>query len=507
MSMNLQFSGQLSQQQQLNLAPQLLQWLRLLQVPAQSLEQLVRGELDTNPALELDDHGVEGDLEAYEESAVSELSAQSEEWPELEERFSVLAEIDTQWAEEAAMPGALDTATAQERRDYQMQSITGAETLSGALLAQIAVSAEKDELKRHAALLVGMLDERGYLDSTLDVVQEELEISASAAKKALAFVQSLEPAGVGARDLSECLLLQLIGDSAEVQVARRVVSDCLPALATGCIGGIAEHVGVTEAQVQDAWTLIRSLDPAPGKSVGTGEVAQTVTPDIVINLNAKGDFEISVVDDSLPRLRISRYVRSLMERGNLTPGEIRYVRSKIRAASFLIDGIEKRGSTLRRIAEEIIRVQHHFLRGDESEVRPLTMAKVAGIIGVHDTTVSRALAEKYIQTPVGLFPMKKFFCIGYRCDDGSAMTPEMVRRRIEAIIMEEDAGSPVRDEDVAAMLQSEGVPVARRTVAKYRGELGIPSSKERVQKNRTLRVIAGGVKPDEDLAPAVAMMG
>ncbi len=291
MSMNLQFSGQLSQQQQLHLAPQLLQWLRLLQVPAQSLEQLVRGELDTNPALELDDVGVEGDLAACEESAVSELSSQSEEWPELEERFSVLAEIDTQWAEETSMPGVVDTATAQERRDYQMQSITGAETLSGALLAQIAVSAEADELKRHAASLVGMLDERGYLESTLAVVQEELDLSASAAQNALAFVQSLEPAGVGARDLSECLLLQLVGESDQITLARRVVSECLPALATGRVGGIAEHLGVTEAQVEDAWALIRSLDPAPGKSVGTAEVAHTVTPDIVISLNAKGNLK------------------------------------------------------------------------------------------------------------------------------------------------------------------------------------------------------------------------
>ncbi len=507
MSMNLQFSGQLSQQQQLNLAPQLLQWLRLLQVPAQSLEQLVRGELDSNPALELEDALLDGDIAALEESIASEMSSESDEWPALEERFSVLADIDSQWAEETALPGVVDAVAAQERRDYQMQSITGAETLSGSLLAQIAVSAEDAELKRHAALLVGMLDERGYLDSTLDVIQEEIGISEQAAKQALAFVQSLEPAGVGARDLSECLLLQLVGDSAEIELARRVVSDCLPALATGRIAGIADHLGVTEQDVKDAWALIRSLDPVPGKSVGDAEVAQTITPDIVIRLNAEGEFEISVVDDSLPRLRISRYVRSLIERGNLAPAEIRYVRSKIRAASFLIDGIEKRGSTLRRIAEEIIRVQHHFLRGDDADVRPLTMAKVAGIIGVHDTTVSRALAEKYIQTPVGLFPMKKFFCVGYRCDDGSAMTPEMVRRRIEAIILEEDVASPVRDEDVAAMLQEEGVPVARRTVAKYRGELGIPSSKERIQKNRALRVIAGGKKSDDELAPAVAMMG
>jgi RNA polymerase sigma-54 factor len=507
MSMNLSFSGQLSQQQQLNLAPQLLQWLRLLQVPAQSLDQLVRGELESNPALEQDELSSDAQADDADLLAAADAIEPHEDWPGLEERFSVLADIDSQWVEETSLPGTTDRVSEQERHNYQMQSITGDETLATILLQQIAVCAESDTLKRNAALLVGMLDERGYVSETMAEIAAELDISVEAAEQALALVQSLDPVGVGARDLSECLQLQLCGSDAVTRLARRVVKDCLHALAQGRVSSIANHLGVTEAEVSEAIAMIRTLNPAPGKSVGGSDIVQEVTPDIVIELSAEGEFEISVVDDSLPRLRISRYCRSLIEKGNLTADEMSYLRGRIRAASFLIDGIEKRGTTLRRIAEEIIRVQHHFLRGDEGDVRPLTMAKVAGIIGVHDTTVSRALAEKYVQTPVGLFPMKKFFCVGYRCDDGSAMTPEMVRRRIETMIMDEEPESPVRDEDIAAKLQEEGIPVARRTVAKYRGELGIPSSKERMQRTRPLRVLAGGKKTEEEFAPAVAMMG
>jgi RNA polymerase sigma-54 factor len=501
MNINFNLSGNVAQQQQLNLAPQLLQWLRLLQVPAQHLEQLVRSEVETNPALEIDDSlpATSDDDDSYAAETDDLRDADCErEGRELEERFEVLAEIDSQWAEENRNMAGEDIGRTQDRIDYQMQSLTSASSLQEHLLSQLTIMDKPDAIKANATLIIGMLDSRGYLDVSLDELAEELGIAVEGLEDALAAVQECEPVGVGARDLRECLLLQLSPTDDSHAVARRIVSRYLEALARGQLEGIARQLSVPLAEVESAVKLIRALNPTPGKTFEEQKmVTQTVTPDVVIRRNAEGGFDIELVEQSLPRLRISPYCRRMIEQGDLSKTDLAYIRSRIRAASFLIDGLEKRGSTLRRIAEEIIRYQHRFLRGEESEIRPLTMAKVASFIGVHDTTVSRALSEKYIATPVGVLPMKEFFCMGYRCDDGSAMTPEMVRQRIKQMILDEAPEAPIKDETIAAQLRESGVPVARRTVAKYRGELGVPSSKERALANRKggLRVIRGGGKP------------
>ncbi|HAS83904.1 MAG TPA: RNA polymerase sigma-54 factor [Verrucomicrobia bacterium] len=506
MNLNLNLSGSVSQQQQLNLAPQLLQWLRLLQVPAQSLDQLVRTELETNPALEIDESVAESDIDDVAEShddVVIEAAVDADEsgdWPELTERYDLLAELDTQWAEEHSVVSSIDMAQAQDRKDFQMQSLPSTMSLAESVLKQIAMMRELTaEEKACACLIAGSLDVRGYLDVSLDSLAEESGLALASLESALLAIQECEPAGVGARDLNECLLLQLSPSDPSHTVARRIIAEFIEALAQRRFESIARQMGVPLNEVEAAVRLIRSLNPNPGAGAGVPEVTQEVVPDITIRLNSEGGFEIEMVEQSLPRLRISQYCRQMIERGDLSKDDIAYVRSRIRAASFLIEGLEKRGSTLRRIAEEIIRVQFRYLRGEETEARPLTMAKVASFIGVHDTTVSRALADKYVATPLGILPMKQFFCAGYRCDDGSALTPEMVRRRIEVIIGAESPVKPIKDEDIAAQLQEDGIPVARRTVAKYRIELGIPSSKERALSSKGLRVIHGNGDGDADL--------
>ncbi len=505
MNLNVNLSGSVSQQQQLNIAPQLLQWLRLLQVPAQSLEQLVRSELETNPALEIDESVADSDVDAADlpEEVAVEAAVEADDsgdWPELSERFDLLAELDTQWAEEQSVVSSIDMAQAQNQKDFQMQSLPSTQSLAESVLKQIAMMRELTaEEKACACLIAGSLDARGYLDVSLDSLAEESGLPVESLESALLAIQECEPAGVGARDLKECLLLQLSSSDPAHRMARRVVSEFIEALAQKRLESIARQMNVPLAEVEAAERLIRSLNPNPGSGAGLPEVTQEVVPDITIRLNSEGGFEIEMVEQSLPRLRISQYCRQMIERGGLSREDIAYVRSRIRAASFLIEGLEKRGSTLRRIAEEIIRVQFRYLRGEESEARPLTMSKVASFIGVHDTTVSRALSDKYVSTPLGILPMKQFFCAGYRCDDGSALTPEMVRRRIEVIIGAESPAKPIKDEDIAAQLQEDGIPVARRTVAKYRIELGIPSSKDRALSGKRLRVFHGNGGGDSDL--------
>jgi RNA polymerase sigma-54 factor len=485
MKMNLNLGQGIGQQQQLNLAPQLLQWLRLLQVPAQQLDLMVTQELEVNPALELAE--LELDADEWSDELPAEVPESQEEVPELadehlsdmDERMQALAQLDQEWDGDDARVSAADVATSQERMEYRMNSLTEASSMRDRLMKQIAVMGLTAAQKEAAEWLVGSLDERGYLDVPVSVLAEESGLSEAALLDGLQWVQSCEPAGIGARDLQECLLLQLSSDDPEHALPCRLIQECLESVAQQRLDAIAEYLDVELEDVEEAVHLIRTLNPYPGQVIQDDAPISTITPDIIIRRKEEGGLEIELADRHAPRLRISHSCRALIEQGDLSRNDLAYVRNRVRAAMFLIEGLRKRESTLQRIAEEIVRVQHRFLTGAERDTRPLTMAKVAAIIGVHDTTVSRALAEKYVETPVGLFPMKHFFQTGYQCEDGSALTPEMVRRRIHRIILNEDPAHPIKDETIAQQLQKDGIPVARRTVAKYRGELGIASSKER----------------------------
>lgn len=476
MKLHLNLGHGVSQQQQLNLAPQLLQWLRLLQAPALHLEQMVRHELEINPALEEIE---EQDESAAEDEFDEELQDEEGDSDVLDDRMEELAELGSEWDSDEASTCSDDIVASQERMDYRMSMLTEASSMRDRLLKQIAVMGLSDEIKDAAELLIGTLDKRGYLDIPMEALAAESGIAQDRLIEALRWVQSCEPAGVGARDLKECLLLQLPEADPDHALARHIVEHHIASVAQGRLEAIADHIDAELEDVEEAVRLIRSLHPCPGQTLGEEEPVCTVVPDVVIREDEEGGFEIEVVERNVPRLRISRACRALIEKGSLSRADLAYVRNRIRAAMFVIEGLRKREGTMRRITEEIIRIQHHFLRGDESEIRPLTMAKVAAIIGVHDTTVSRALAEKYIDTPAGIFPMRHFFQAGYQCEDGSALTPDMVRQRIHTIIRAEDPAVPIKDEDIAEILKKDGIPVARRTVAKYRGELGVGSSKER----------------------------
>ena len=492
MKLHLNLGQGLGQQQQLSLAPQLLQWLRLLQAPAQHLEQLVRHELEINPALE--------ELEANEKSEGEDdgddgLEEAGDE-DMLDERMDVLAEIGREWDSDEASSSSDEIAASQDRMDYRMSMLTETSSMRDRLAKQIGIMGLSPEIKGAADLIVGTLDQRGYLDIPLETLAGESGMTLDSLTAALGWVQSCEPVGVGARDLKECLLLQLPGTEAETQLARRIVEQHIESVAQNRLEAIADHIDAELEDVQDAVRLIQTLNPYPGQAIESEEPVCTVTPDVIIRENEEGEFEIEVVERNVPRLRISHSCRALIEKGNLSRADLAYVRNRIRSALFVIEGLRKREATMRRITEEIIRIQHNFLRDAKQEIRPLTMAKVAAIIGVHDTTVSRALADKYIETPVGVFPMRHFFQAGYQCEDGSALTPDMVRQRIHSIIQAENPAEPIKDEDIAEILKKDGVPVARRTVAKYRVELGVGSSKERVQH--------GSFRPAPSPAPAAA---
>jgi RNA polymerase sigma-54 factor len=287
-------------------------------------------------------------------------------------------------------------------------------------------------------------------------------------------LQAMEPPGVGARDLSECLRLQLARLGLEQGTAALIAESHLEMLGRKKFAEMASALGVSQEQVREAGALIARLNPKPGRSFA-GEPAQVLAPDVVIEKVGE-EFVVSLVNDSVPRLRINRSYRDLLgESGGST--EVRtYLRDKIRGGKFLIRSIQQRQQTVLAIAREIAARQRSFLTEGVSALVPMTMAQVAEVVGVHETTVSRAIAGKTIATPQGIFEMRFFFTTGYRTADGTEMSNTSVKDAIAALVRAEDARKPLSDQQIVALLQSEGVAVARRTVAKYREALGfLPS--------------------------------
>ena len=483
-NLNVGFRNELGVSQELRLAPQLLQWLNILQASSVDLSAIIQSELATNPALELDGPMPDGVVAENVEEPVAADEPKEMEYGEeaLGERLEYLAEIDGEWrdSEAGSMSGASgNDSEEQEYRDHVNDSITRETSLQEHLLAQLRLMDDPAPDLRLCELLVGSLDDRGYLASPLAELATLAGVSESDLEQALSVVQRMDPPGSGARDLRECLLLQLRASGAGA-LAEALVSEHLQAVGRRQYRDLAALLDVDEEDVRAAVAEIQTLNPAPGQRFAR-HLAEYVEADAVVTSTTAG-YVVELTDQRIPRLRLSASVRRLLEQGNLSREEVAYIRGKIRAAAFLIQGITQRQETLRKTVEQIVNFQGDFFGRADGQLNALTMASVARLVGVHETTISRAISNKYLQTPHGLFPMRHFFQAGLRCADGSRMTPQKVKELLAGIIRAEDACAPLMDRDIVREMNKRGLRVARRTVAKYREEMGIPASKDRVGK-------------------------
>ncbi len=471
--------------QQLNLAPQLLNWLNLLQAPALELSAIIRQELESNPILESESpqtNETDLPLPALGEDRL-DLGATCLDDRTADARLESLRQLDQEWREDYAQTrGSRMSEDDLDKHQFMMDSLVGPSSLFALLEEQLGEVELDEETYPLAQLIIGSLDRRGYLSGNLFELAEWAQAPLKAMQRALEVVQQLEPAGVGARDLRECLLLQLNPQNPEQHDAYWVVRDAFDLLPEKNLDEIAARLDLDREDVEDAMDRIRALDPQPGLTV-CPEATCYVEPDVMVT-EEDGALKVDVNESFAPHLFLSpRYLR-LIENKQIKDEDLAYLRRKIRSGQFLIRGIGQRRETLLRVAQEIVRIQHDFFTEEQGELVPLTMNKVALIIGVHETTVSRALANKYMRTPHGLFAMKHFFKSGYRCSDGSALTPERVKELIAEMIDAEDEFQPVTDLDISRKLKDLGLRVARRTIAKYREEMDIPSSKERLKRVR-----------------------
>jgi RNA polymerase sigma-54 factor len=351
-------------------------------------------------------------------------------------------------------------------------------TLADHLHSQLAVLVMSEEVRDAADNIIGNLDENGYLTATLEEIAESGQHSMADVREGLRMVQTLDPAGVGAKDVRECLLLQIESRNGKGGVAWQIVWNHLKLLETRQYKEIAKQLGRPLEHVQIALEVIRHLDPYPGLRY-SDRGARQVEPDVYI-FKEGDEYIIQLNDDDLPQLRLNAQYRKMLDRDQEPSKEIRnYVKDRYAAAIQLIKNIEQRKQTILKVCQSIVRRQLEFLELGIDQLKPMMIKEVAEEIGVHPSTVSRAVAGKYADTPQGVFELRYFFSEAVQGIAGSATPLLILKRRVKKMIEEEDAQHPLTDEQITARLKSEGIDVTRRTVAKYREDMKIPSTHQR----------------------------
>ncbi len=476
--MELRHGLDLRLEQRLKLAPQIIQSIEILQLPVMELRERIEQELEENPVLEATEPQMEM-AASDEEGEGEEKSAEQEEFTDDLEQ---LLKMEDEWREylsRTTSPGAAEEET--ERKAEALENTADRPpTLQDYLLEQLAFFEVPEPVLKAARLIVLDLNGNGYLLSPLEeVIPAGEEFTAEEVERALALVQGLDPPGVGARDLQECLLLQLrrVGDNDSLAV--RLVKERFEEVRKNKLPKIVRATGESMKAVKEAVATILSLNPKPGAAIG-GEGAPHVIPDVVV-MYENGNYDVDIQENTLPILRISpTYRRMLAEKGE--SADVRkYIRRKIESARWLMDAIEQRKRTLRRVSKAIVDFQTGFMETGVGDLRPLKMQRVADVVGVHVSTVSRAISDKYIDTPQGIYPLRYFFSGGTMSQDGHLSSWKTVKDRLADLVEKEDKKKPLSDEEIADALGKEGYDVARRTVTKYRKALGIRSSRQRKQ--------------------------
>src|SRR5712692_222180 len=355
-------------------------------------------------------------------------------------------------------------------------------TLADHLHAQLSVLVMSEEVRDAAANIIGNMDENGYLTATLEEIAESGQHSIEEVQEGLRIVQSLDSAGVGAKDVRECLLLQIESRNGRGGVAWQIVADHLKLLETRQIKELAKVLGRPMEHIQVALDVIRHLDPYPGLRY-SDQGARQIEPDVYI-FKEGDEYIIQLNDDDLPQLRLNAQYRKMLDRDHEPSKEIRnYVKDRYAAAIQLIKNIEQRKQTILKVCQSIVRRQLEFLEHGIDQLKPMMIKEVAEEIGVHPSTVSRAVSSKYAHTPQGVFELRYFFSEAVQGIAGSATPLLILKRRVKKMIEEEDAQHPLTDEQITARLKTEGIDVTRRTVAKYREDMKIPSTHQRRIRN------------------------
>lgn len=477
--MELGFRQNLGMRQNLVMTPSLVQAIKLLQLNHLELVEAINEEMMVNPTLE-EVPGSGQEVEAEAERLMQPQTADARK--ESEERSN-------------SLEGAGEGAGGSEERDWGQvlegladdrdrqrgssgmdelppidQNLTGSSSLAEHLDWQLKMQVMPEDVRAAARVLVHSLDDRGWLEGTLEEIAEQSGLAEALLAEALRVVQQLDPVGCGARTLEECLLVQARFHYPEDVNFEKLIRDHLHDLERRDYKAIARALGMEVEDAQEYHRMLKVLDPLPGRA-HTGGDPQYISPDVYIS-KVGNEWQISQNEDGMPKLRVSGYYRRVLQSKDATKQERDYIKEKLGNAEYLLRSLYRRQDTISKVVRAILARQRAFFDHGATHLRPMVLKDIADEIGVHESTVSRVTSSKYLQCPHGLFELKYFFNAGL--GGGEGVTAEVAKQRIRRLIQSEDRARPLSDEALAQILQRESIDIARRTVAKYREALGIP---------------------------------
>ncbi len=475
--MAIEIKQQTKLTQQLVITPQLQQAIKLLQLTRLELVDMLSQEMKENPLLEEVEEERTPPEQAEAEPApeterTAEVKGQGEgsnefDWENYLENYNISSPYQRQ-----------GSGTDGEDRPSFENFLTKRTNLSDHLNWQLQLSRLTEEEKKLGTLIIGNLDEDGYLKIALEDISAEMHLPVEQVQDVLRKVQQFDPMGVAARDLGECLLIQLQQLEDRDPIAEKIVEECLPLLKNRNYATIAKRLGVSLDRVNRAVLFISKLEPKPGRAFG-GEVIQEIVPDVYI-YKLEGDYVIHLNDEDIPRLRVNSMYRNILSEGRSGfEGDRKYIQEKLRSALWLIRSIHQRQRTIYKVAASIVKFQREFLDKGIQFLKPLVLRDVAEDIQMHESTISRVTHNKYAHTPQGIFELKYFFNTGITSTQGENLASESVKNLVREIIAKEDPRKPYSDEKLVEILKGMNIHIARRTISKYREMMKILSSNER----------------------------
>ena len=475
------------------LAPRMIQSMEILQMPLTELEERIDQEMAENPLLQRVDGPHEGEVPVTAEGPDFDQAPSKEvERRELNageednnaSDFERLVEIAEEWPDDNYTSGSKPSGNRMDEdgdraHDVMANAEERPQTLHEYLVEQFHYFKVSPEVRAFGEYLIQNLDANGRMQSSLPEMVQVFgqTIDLAKAEEALRLVQKLDPPGVGARDLRECLLLQIKPDTPLREMLITIISGYLDDVMQNRLPLIQRKTGYSIDDIKATIEQMGTLNPYPGRGFEPMPV-QSVTADLRVTKGEDGKWAVELIDEYVPQLRISKRYLRLLE-GNPDPQTKEFVKKKIESAKWLIDAIEQRYQTLRKVAQAIVDRQADFLEEGPDHIKPLKMQDIADVVGVHVTTISRAVGDKHIETPRGIFPLKRFFGGGTTTADGEEVAWDIIRIKLKEVVDNEDKHNPLSDDEIVEALAKHGFQLARRTVTKYRKALNIPSSRQR----------------------------
>lgn len=454
--MKIGYELTIEQTQKLSMTPELIQAIQILQYNNQELNEYIDKELLENPILESEYHK-ESDTEIDIDSLRDQLIQADEN-----------VEAYKQWESHSTSD------------EYSYENFVAFNfTLTEFLIEQLHFSSLKGQDAEIGRYIIENIDDNGYLSMSLEEICSVLDVDLDSCERVLDLIHTFEPSGVGARDLNECLIIQLASLGELTDEIEFIISNRLKDLADNKYALISKEVGISLTEVQEIADLIKTLEPKPGRGFDSDNSIKYILPDIYVE-ETNGEYIVSANDGSTPSLHISSYYNSLTEEAKSDKELSNYLNNRFNSAMWLMKSIEQRKKTIYNVASAIVQFQNDFFAKGERFLKPLTLKQIAETVGVHESTVSRAINGKYMQCPRGVFELKYFFTGGILNEDGSGVSSNSIKSMIKEFVDAEDDKKPLSDSKISEMLHEKGIDISRRTVAKYRDDIGIlPSSKRR----------------------------